>query len=267
MYKSSHRGASFRIGRRNRIRHFFKIFSFFALPVLLLLFFVFLVRFSFFQVRGILVSGNFYVSEEQIKEAANSFLTGNKFLFVPKSNLIFLNKDKLSEEILKTFTKIESVSINRKINGLIELNIKERETEFVFCEEEQNECYLTDINGLIFAKASPEEIIGKIILSGVNFENPLMKNFVSVDSMSKCREAIRELSSEDIEVDSLLYESQDKFIFSTEVGNIILNPEENISSSTKNAILLIKDIREKDTDATFEYIDARFGSKMFYKLK
>jgi hypothetical protein len=69
------------------------------------------------------------------------------------------------------------------------------------------------------------------------------------------------------QITSINIESTDKATAKSNTGDIIFSPDEtDLSTVAKNIILLINDIKHKTPSAQFNYIDARFGNKIFYKL-
>ena len=76
------------------------------------------------------------------------------------------------------------------------------------------------------------------------------------------------LTKSDLKVLSFNIESEDKIVVETDIASIFFNIEDkNIKESVEGAILLIKDQRAKNPSVYFQYIDARFGSKLFYKVR
>lgn len=146
--------------------------------------------------------------------------------------------------------------------------ITERKDDFLWCSE-NNECFNMTKDGLIFERA--ENINNKIIFGGILNGNPIMKNFATAQKMQNYIKLIKAFKNSGFEISSINIESSDKAVAKTNIENtisdIIFSPEEpNLYLIAQNAILLINEVLSKTSSAHFNYIDARFGNKMFYKL-
>jgi hypothetical protein len=190
---------------------------------------------------------------------------GNYYLFIPKSNMLFFDENKLSSEILDKFKRVENLEISTNVDGSLSINLKERVGQYLWCSIE-SKCFLMSDDGLVFVEAGGEEMQGKLAFRGGITGNPLMQHFADGDKMKNYLGAVKVLNDASLTINFINQELKDKASFSTNIGDIILNPEENMSLSAKNAVLLIEETRVKNPSAVFNYIDARFGNKMFYKL-
>jgi len=264
--KSRYKGPSARITKRSKVKHFFSIFVRIGLPVFLLTMIVVFLRADFMQIKKVAVAGNKDVRTEEVEKLALASLTGKYFFLIPKSNFLFFKKSALSQKILADLPRVENLEISKNLNGTLEINLQERKGDFLWCSA-SNTCYLMSNSGLVFAEATPEEIVGKLIFRGQIDENPLWQNFSTEKGMQNYLKAANILNSAKFQVLSITAGLPDKSIFETNVGTIFLNPEEEMSLAAENAILLINDVKSKNPTAHFQYIDARFGNKVFYKLK
>ena len=212
------------------------------------------------------MTGQAAISAEQVESLAATALAEKYFLIVPKSNFFIFDNENLEAILLKNFPRIETVRVDKKINGTLAIALKERRGDFLWCSAE-NVCFLMSRNGLIFAEASPAERQNQIIFKGNITDSPLMKYFDNEVQMQKFSAVIRMFGDASIGVNTVEFESADKIVFGTERGNIILNPLDELVEPVHNVLLLITDSVSKNPGVEFEYIDARFGKKMFYKLK
>jgi cell division septal protein FtsQ len=239
-----------------------------GLPVAVLVGLIFLLRANFLQVKSFEVLGAETISQESIKNTASGFVAGNQFFLIPRSDILLLNKNKLASALLSKFGRIEKVEVNKKIfSESIELKITERKADFLWCSL-QDECFFMTKEGFIFEKfdATPT-LIDKIIFRGLLEGNPLMKNFATPEKMQNYSNLIDTFKNANFEVSSINIESSDRALAKTNIGDVIFNPEEaDLSLVAQNTILLINETKNKNPSARFQYIDARFGNKLFYKL-
>lgn len=248
-------------------------FKLFAVLFFVLVFFVglfSLLRADFLRVKSFEISGADTVSKENLASAASAFVSGSKFLILPKSNKIFLDEESLSEHLMRSFGRLESVSVERAIFGsALKIKVTERTPDFLWCLAE-GECFFMSSEGLVFEKVEAGWLPAyddRPVFSGVLSADPIGKNFASPEDMRKYQNFMKDFVDAGFEVGGMSVELENKAVMNTNVGDIVFNPEENtLASSSRNAILLIKDERSKNPSARFEYIDTRFGSKLFYKI-
>jgi hypothetical protein len=266
MYKTKYKKASSKIARRNKTRRIFSLILKIGLPVAFFIGLVFLLRADFLQVKGFEVLGAETLSLESIKKTASNFISGNNFFIIPKSNILFLNKQKLAAALMSQSGRMEKVEINKQfLSKKVDLSISERKGDLLWCSVE-NDCYFMTQDGLVFEKAV--DMSGKVIFRGILEGDPLMKNFTTPAKMQNYLKLVQVLKDSKFEVSAINIESSDRAVAKSSIGDIIFNPEEaDLSLVAQNVILLIKDIRSKNPIAEFNYIDARFGNKIFYKLK
>lgn len=229
-----------------------------------------LLRADFLQVKSFEISGLDSLPAENVKNVASSFISGYKFLILPKSNKIFLDKKGLSENLKQNFGRLESVDVQVSLfGGGPEIKVAERKPDFLWCSG-GDECFFMTREGLVFEKVETEWLPAygnKPIFRGLLSEDPIGKNFASPSEMKKILDFMKYFSDAGFEIGGISFELGNKAVINTNAGNIIFNPEENsLASSSRNAILLIRNERDKNPGARFEYIDTRFGSKLFYKL-
>ncbi len=270
MYKNKYKRASTRIAKRNQIKRQIGIFFKIGLPVALLVGLIFLLRAEFLQVRNLEVLESKIIPADNIKNTASNFISGNKFLLIPKSNILLLNKKKLTNILLNQFTRLERVEINKQIfSKTIKITAIERSPDFLWCSE-TDECFFMTQNGFIFEKtlegqASSSKIIFGGILKGES--SPLLKNFATPERMQNYLELIEVFKRESFEIYSVNIESSDKAIAKTNIGDVFFSPEgDDLSLVAENIILLFNKVKNENPSAQFNYIDARFGNKFYYKL-
>lgn len=269
MLKSRYKKASSKIAKRRQVRKTFGLILKVGLPMLVLVGLVFLSRADFLQVKNFEVVGTETISAESLKHTAQSLTLGNRLLFVPKSNIILLNKNNLANILLSNFGRLEKVEVDKKfLSQKVELKLTERKAEFLWCST-TNECFDMTKDGLVFERTG--NIENKLIFTGIVAGNPIMKNFATLAEMQNYENFISVFKNSGFEIISINIESSDKAVVKININNfmsdIIFNPEEkDLSSVAQNNILLINQVLSKTPSSHFQYIDSRFGNKMFYKL-
>lgn len=267
--KNYYNSASSRIAQRRRTRKFFWKFLIIFLAIIFFAGAVFLLRANFSQIKNFEISGAEAIPPEEVVKSASNFISGNGLLVIPRSNIFLLNKEKLANEILRSFPRIQSAEIEKNFfRRSISISISERKADFLWCSY-SNECFFMSQSGLIFEKISDPnfDLNSKMIFRGKIEGDPLMKNFASPESMKGFSDFIKILGNNGIQTSEINFESVDKAVAETGSGKIFFNPDEtDLTASATNAALLLKEVLDKNPETRFEYIDTRFGNKIFYKL-
>ncbi len=227
-------------------------------------------RADFMQVKSFKFLGAESVDEMDLSNVASVFVSGNKFGFIPKSNKLFLDEDDLALKLKESFGRLASVDVDSKLfSNTLEVSVMERSPEFIWCSFEEV-CFFMDSQGLIFEKLDTGWLSvyeDKVVFKGGVDGDPLGKNFADSGLMEQYLAFFEAFENVGIPVTVVRVEGGNKVVAETLAGDMIFNPEEkNFASSSRNAILLIKDERAKNPNARFEYIDIRFGNKVFYKV-
>lgn len=232
--------------------------------------FIFFLRSDFLKIKNISVETGSLVPEERVREVANAFIAGDKFLFLPKANIFFFDNKGLEERIASDFGGVEGVEVDTKIfSSGIDINIKERAATFAFCNvnEGGEECFNMSRDGFVFEEEAGEVLLGgKIVFHSKKSERVLRSFFDTKTRVENYMKFIDSLKAQNINVFSVTIESFDESSLATDVGRVVFNPSDDPYAAAQNTILLIEDTKKQNPEATFEYIDTRFGNKMFYKV-
>jgi len=257
--------ASSRIAKRNNARRVFGLVLKIGLPIVFLISIIFILRADFLQIKNIVVLGAETVSADNLKATTRSWTSGNHFFIIPKTNILFFNKQELADTLLTTFPRLEKAEINKQyFSKNIVLKVLEREADFLWCASSE-ECFYMNKSGLIFERGENDG--SKFIFKGGVTGDPIMQSFATADKIQNYLNFIEVFEKEGLEVTYINIESSDKAILGTSIGEVFFSPgDADLTLVAQNALLLIDEIMSKNPNAVFEYIDARFGNKMFYKL-
>ncbi len=265
--KKKYSKPSLRIAERNNRRRKF----YFYIKILLFLIFIvgaiFLFRADFLKVKKIEIYGLVTIQEDEIINKVKNLIEGNVFFIFPRSNMVLIDDDKIVNSIKSINNRIETVDIDTKINNILKINIKERESGYIWCSFAYD-CFLMDISGLIFDTSAKSEKDGKLVFYGRIRTDPIMQKFASKEELDLFAKLSQILKENKINVLSINTDQFDKTYLITDIGDIILNLEDKeILKSIDNVLVLIENHQSKNPNTLFNYIDARFGNKLFYKLK
>jgi len=235
-----------------------------------------------FQIKKIAVSGNKVLASEDIKSVVQKDISGKYLFLFPLANVLLYPKEKIQNDIFSAFHRANSVEISLENDDTLLVSLTERDPAALWCglekdADETNGCFYMDKTGYLF-DVSPTfsgdayfKFYGKGLLGK---GDPIGHNFISYDlfrEVSDLRNMLEKYGKKMIEIflgdDSraeLITESGCMIIFSTdqEFEPLMANMEVVFSSSDWG-----KKIHGSDKCAELEYIDFRFGNKIYYKQK
>lgn len=251
--------------RRNFLREgFFLLLILISLGLIVGFFYLPQIRIKAILVKG----GDDGVSgwREAIIEEARKIMAGKIFGIFPADNFFILPKAKITDDILNTSLMFKSVSIDKIFPQKISLNIETRKPEALWCKNES--CAFVDPGGFIFAPAP--DFSGPIFLK-FSDERPaapeMGKNMLSPDEFKNLITFKNLLAGRGINIRKINLKEDGVFEFYSSEGWYLILKGENEPVSSLNNLELILDSAVKNQRPDLEYIDLRFGKKVFYKLK
>lgn len=228
---------------------------------------VYLLKLPYWQIKKVKVDGSVVLDQDEIKSKVNDFVSVRKFFLFPQGSYPLFDANNLALLLKQKFPRLEQVLIRKIFPDLLEVVVKERELFGVFCRQE---CVYIDKSG--FAYESAPVSSGSLLLkiksdvaeAGVGstvLEPDLMNDFISLsDGLEKvlgirpaAYEFLSKVSSE------IKVETNDglKIIFKR-------------NDDFENALRVLKTVLEQEVRnkrSRVEYIDLRFGNKVFYKFR
>lgn len=226
-------------------------------------FFSYLFFFSyFFQVKEIQVSGDIE-KRERLRQIVADLL--NQEIFSINSRSIFLaDLKEVKKEVLSAFPELKEISIKRKLPSFIVVEAEERTKAAVWCQEE---CFDIDEQGVAFEKA--DKAAGAIV-AGVGAPNKISVADKVIDEnyLKTLLEIKNSLEQADILVQEILISEQEKIEAVTGQGwKIYFDEKDNVKEAIFNLNLVIKEKIPTEKIKNLEYIDLRFGNKVYFKYR
>ncbi len=250
--------------------------------VFLILVFVFFSAVAFFyipylKIQKISIAGNSSLSTEKILIEVSSYLNSKTLFIFPRNNILILPKETISNNLLSQFPRIGEVSLEKNFPDSISVKIRERKQEALFCIDK--ECAFIDEDGFVFEKAP--YFSGDVYLKFFNEREDVdVGNLVSDSSDRKLsfqlilQEQFKKLIEfknlvprENIKVSKVVLKKEEIYeIYTDEKWYILLNEKNDAKISYENLKITL-DAKIKENRQKLEYIDLRFGNKVFYKFK
>lgn len=185
-----------------------------------------------------------------------------------KKNIFFLNNREVEKILLNDFPEFKSLAVYKKLPDRVIISFTKRKAEMLFCNLD---CYSVDETGFIFdrflktegflfliVKTDLDIKIGDKIVDGkfIDFLKTIKNEFGS--------KIISDLSIEEFSFSKDNLKTQDILAKTNEGWKIYFdlsgNPEEQV-----NNLKQVLEVEIKENRKNLEYVDLRFGNKIFYK--
>jgi len=238
-------------------------------------------RLPSFQIKKITVEGNKIIEGEKLKSIAQKDISGKYLFLFPKSHIFLYPGEMIQNEIYAAFPRASSVNVSLK-DGALVLSVKERNPAALWCGKEKNiladdKCFYIDDTGYVFGESPvfSGSAYFKFYGQGMLKEGtPVGHVYISPSLFQKIFELRRMIEKYERKMIDLLLLDESRAEFTADSGcKIIFNTDQDFSSLRANMEAVFKSadwgkkLSGADKCADLEYIDFRFGNKIYYKQK
>ncbi|QQG45156.1 MAG: FtsQ-type POTRA domain-containing protein [Candidatus Sungiibacteriota bacterium] len=234
----------------------------------------YLARLPNWQVANFSFSGLKTLDQNMLQKKVMKILEGNYALIIPKRSFFFVNSDKLSKAVLNDFPNIQSVSVTKKFPDSVKIAVEERELWGIFCakavkKDVAAQCVYVDKTGFAYEQApdSAGFLITRINTEGFSPEVPsqILEPPLTERMLFLAEELRKNLGLEVIGYELSKKVPREIWVVTSEGFKIYFNKDDD----WVNAFRVLKTVLDeeiKDKRPQLDYIDLRFGNKVFYKL-
>jgi cell division septal protein FtsQ len=245
-----------------------RVYIFLSFFVLFIGVLVYLSTLPKFQITTVEVNDLQFVSKDEVNNVIQKELNKKILWLIPRSNIFLFSSKKIEREIMQNPAFI-SVKINKDFFNTISIIITEQEKHALYCTNESNTlCYFVNPEGMLYSQT--QSISDSEILIYVLDKELQNKDFIiNTETYKHISNFIKSVKQLDIQI-------QKMFIFSDGVIEFETNTQTRIRTSIfdnfeNNFISFValfeQNILQKDKMFEIQYIDLRFGNKVFYKNK
>jgi cell division septal protein FtsQ len=217
-------------------------------------------------IQTITVTGGETIESSTIQNAAKEVLNGSYLRLIPYSFFFTYPHDAITSTI-ETIDRVESVEVKRTDRTTLEITFTEFKPYALWCmREEIPTCFFLNEKGYAFAE-SPQLKGGSFVRHTIEGEEELTeKQVFDEERFTKMHQYLEVLSRElNLRVTDLYYTTEgDVELRVNGGGKIYMRNDGNYDTALAN----IKTILTSDTfkhlkPGNFQYIDVRFGNKIF----
>ena len=235
-------------------------------------------RMQHIQIDTIEISGATVLPSQTITQEVSTLLEGTYVWIFPRTNVFLYPRKNIEALLLQKFPRIKDVGISIVDNHILQISLKEREPFGLWCDQVPSDsvvsqCYFLDIDGFVFDHAP--QFSGDAYFKYYGFlpyEAPIGSYYISSTTQFHELSSFVE-TSKNLGVTPLYINAKDADSFELVVfggGKILFDTRESLSKVAERLSALLKTpnlVPKKGGELVVEYIDLRFGNKMFFKPK
>jgi cell division septal protein FtsQ len=212
------------------------------------------------KVKNIQVYGTDKTNSEDVKLIVQKEVSKNIFSVIPNNILSIASAD-IKKAITEAFPIISKVSVSKKYFNSIDIELEERKPALSWCNNDS--CFNLDNRGFAYENGTSSEIV---IKSDKDIQ--IGQTSVSLDFIENIGEVKRVLKGLNADIEEILAVSDDRINIKIMEGWMVyLKPDNTLASQLENLKLVLEQKIPPENRRNLEYIDIRFGNKIYYKYK
>ncbi|MBA3732801.1 hypothetical protein H0W91_00265 [Patescibacteria group bacterium] len=230
------------------------------------------------RISKVELSGGILLTSNEIERESLDFLGGSYFWLYPKNNYFWYPKIHLENDLRDIFKRIDTIKISPKNFHTLSIVITEKKPFAIWCDNLPNnsvteQCYFLDQNSTIFAESPYFSGDAYFKYYGeISSSSPIGSQYIA--SSTEFSEISRFIDfTRSISLHPIYLVSKGGGEYSLVLrggGEIYFDTKESLSKVMENLVALLKSkvfVASSTPDLPIQYIDMRYGNKLFYKLK
>ena len=229
-----------------------------------------------YNVQTIAVEGASRTSSGEIEERARSQIKSSSNALFSSSNIFLYGPSRIREALLAHFPTIKTVRVGRPslFSTTVYVRVEEREPYALWClsaeaGSPEPGCYDIDRDGFIFARAGISRTAAHVFTGGVaaTSSTPIGSRFAP-GHFEGLLAFLDLLSEEGFTPEGARVENSQDFIVQLKDSYYLkVSFGEDMRDLLQNLQLILSSDALKDAHEKIQYIDLRFGDRVYYKLK
>src|SRR3989344_3840854 len=223
---------------------------------------------SSLQIKDVAVSGAQTLSSGTVETFARDRLSGEYWYVFSKSNIFLYPKQQIAADLIKAYPVLASADVHAVDFHSIAVNVVEREPRALLCSQDSI-CLFMDENGVVYGDAPIFSEPVYTTYSGALAGDALPKQFltpVEFQALSALVDAIaQKLQWERIEEVSVDADKDVRIRFASGFTLMFALGDQSGDVFERLVLALTAEPLKTHKLTDFEYLDLRFGDKLYYK--
>ena len=220
---------------------------------------------DFFRIKSIEVIGSEKISSDQIKSAVISMISKGESWFFPQNNFLFINTVNINDSLQKIFPDFSRVRTTLAGVGNLVVEVSEREAYAKWCEIGRENCLVIDSQGFAFDENIKQ---ANTTLTIKTVSRPVLANEIfSQDKFFGIKKIVDHFNRSGFGILSITENGNDYFIKTINNLEIRIASGDNLESTIIKLISIESDLNKSKDQSSIDYIDLRYGNKVFIKRR
>lgn len=227
------------------------------------------------RIKTVAVSGADILDPGAIRDAALATLAGSRWLVIPRASFFLADGSLVARDLEYNFPSIRSVNVSREFPATLRVDIAERDFWGIYCNGLESSstpvCAFMDLSGFAYARSpEPRGVLVRIVRSDITDPPVVGSQALNPGLMETIRALERDIPAyAGVEIREFHFSARipsEISVIAREGFTLIVKREDDGDTALRAlARVLAEEIRERRPQ--LDYIDLRFGNKVFYKLR
>lgn len=226
----------------------------------------YLIQIPQLQINEIRFSGLEALVKEELTSAIWKQLEGKYIFIFPRRTIVMADTSAIAGGLKKTFPRIKNISVRKIFPHTLEISVEERRAFGILCGRSQ--CAYIDASGFAYETA-PDSTGSLIMKIRSDLDEVKIGSQTFAGTLMELMIFLKEELHRAVDLEVIGYEISQKTpreirVVTNDGFSILFNREDDF----KNVFRVLKTIlyeEIKERKSGLEYIDLRFGNKVFYK--
>jgi len=224
-----------------------------------------------FQVKKVDAVGNTLVTASEIWQTIDEETQGKYLYLFPKKNFIFFPKRHVLAAVAAQFPIFDGAKIDLEGVDTVRLRVTERKPVALWCQgavHEEGDCYFVDEHAYIYGVAPDfKGIVYVKYFGGIDFQDPIGHLFLTRERFSALAEVLAGVDKLGLNPSKVSVKDYGDYeIVISNGGILLLNQKTDPDHLLINLETFLSQNKSTLTTHDIQYVDLRFGNKIFYKF-
>ncbi|MBI4132914.1 MAG: FtsQ-type POTRA domain-containing protein [Candidatus Sungbacteria bacterium] len=227
----------------------------------------------YFQIQQIEIRSAEIIPAAEVESAIRREITGQEWLILPRDNFFLVSSDRLERAVREQFSSVETVSVGRHFPNRLTVEVRERMLWGLYCRRENlasppDSCLYLDTHGIAYEDVSDIQgwLLPVVYAPEAKVLGEEVASPAAIEFYEGAKRSLRGVGAEMLWVSFSTSSPVEARLGLAEGWSILVTASRPVEEWTRVlAVVLEKEISNRRSE--LEYVDLRFGNKVFFKYK